>query len=505
MNSYGQISGRYIRLVYFLTCVFFFASALFAEKVTAPDRVTSDLFGGSVSQSGNILAVGASYADPGGISNAGAAYLYQLEANGSTTYLTKVTAPDGAANDYFGTSVSQSGNILAVGAYWSDSGGISNAGAAYLYQLEANGSATYLTKVTAPDAAASDDFGYSVSQSGNILAVGANGAEAAYLYQLEANGSATYLTKVTAPDGAAGNEFGRSVSQSGNILAVGANGAEAAYLYQLEANGSATYLTKVTAPDGTANDYFGGSVSQSGNILAVGAYGAESGEAAYAGAAYLYQLEANGSATYLTKVTAPDGAYNDYFGTSVSQSGNILAVGAWGADPGGISSAGAAYLYQLEANGSVTFFTKVTAPDAADVDKFGISVSQSGNILAVGAEFAGAVYTFDLSDYTPNQAPTDLNSPAVLTIAENQPVGTIVGEFNATDPDGDAVTYHLVSGEGDDHNSLFDLNASTGALTTMVVFDYENNATSYSIRVQSKGRVQLHGGRELHDNSAGLV
>ena len=29
----------------------------------------------------------------------------------------KVTAPDGAAYDVFGISVSQSGNILAVGAY----------------------------------------------------------------------------------------------------------------------------------------------------------------------------------------------------------------------------------------------------------------------------------------------------------------------------------------------------------------------------------------------------
>ena len=47
--------------------------------------------------------------------------------------------------------------------------GLTDAGAAYLYQLEANGSATYLTKVTAPDAARS---GYSVSQAGNILAVG---------------------------------------------------------------------------------------------------------------------------------------------------------------------------------------------------------------------------------------------------------------------------------------------------------------------------------------------
>ena len=54
-----------------------------------------------------------------------------------------------------------------------------------------------------------------------------------------------------------------------------------------------------------------------------------------------------------------------------------------------------------------------------------------------------------------NKAPVDLNSSATLTIAENQSIGTIVGEFNATDPDGDAITYSLVSGEGDGNNSLF--------------------------------------------------
>ena len=55
--------------------------------------------------------------DPDGTSNAGAAYIYRIEANGSASYLNKVVAPDKAANDQFGYSVSQSGNILAVGAY----------------------------------------------------------------------------------------------------------------------------------------------------------------------------------------------------------------------------------------------------------------------------------------------------------------------------------------------------------------------------------------------------
>ena len=46
-----------------------------------------------------------------------------------------------------------------------------------------------------------------------------------------------------------------------------------------------------------------------------------------------------------------------------------------------------------------------------------------------------------------NKSPVDLNSTAPLTIAENQPVDTIVGEFNATDPEVGVLTYHFVTGE----------------------------------------------------------
>ena len=83
-------------------------------------------------------------------------------------------------------------------------------------------------------------------------------------------------------------------------------------------------------------------------------------------------------------------------------------------------------------------------------------------------------------------APSELNSAAPLAIAENQPIGTVVGEFNATDPDaGATLTYSLVSGPGDGNNSLFTLETN-GTLKTASTFDYESNASSYSIRVQVK-------------------
>ena len=81
-----------------------------------------------------------------------------------------------------------------------------------------------------------------------------------------------------------------------------------------------------------------------------------------------------------------------------------------------------------------------------------------------------------------NAAPVNL-SLNNLQIDENEAVGSTVGQFSATDPDGDAITFQLVNGAGDSGNSLFNLETN-GTLKTAVVFDYENNATNYSIPSQ---------------------
>ena len=84
-----------------------------------------------------------------------------------------------------------------------------------------------------------------------------------------------------------------------------------------------------------------------------------------------------------------------------------------------------------------------------------------------------------------NQSPINLTTIDNLSISENRAIGTVVGEFNATDPDGDPITYALVSGVGDGNNSLFTLETN-GTLKSATVFDYENNASNYSVRVQVK-------------------
>jgi large repetitive protein len=81
-----------------------------------------------------------------------------------------------------------------------------------------------------------------------------------------------------------------------------------------------------------------------------------------------------------------------------------------------------------------------------------------------------------------NSAPTaiDLDPTAV---AENSPVGTMVGTLSTTDDDaGDTFTYALVAGAGADDNALFTIDGA--ALKTLVELDAEESATR-TIRVRS--------------------
>ena len=78
-----------------------------------------------------------------------------------------------------------------------------------------------------------------------------------------------------------------------------------------------------------------------------------------------------------------------------------------------------------------------------------------------------------------NSAPDNLSAVGALSIPENQSIGSVVGEFSASDGDGDALVYQFASGTGDSGNSLFTLE-SNGTLRTGVVFDYESNCLLYT-------------------------
>ena len=98
---------------------------------------------------------------------------------------------------------------------------------------------------------------------------------------------------------------------------------------------------------------------------------------------------------------------------------------------------------------------------------------------------AGQTYPRLAWETLPNTTPSDLNSTAPLQVLENQPVGTLVGQFTAEDPDlPTTLTFTLVGGSDDNHFFSMDAN---GTLRTAASLDYEANAT---LTIQAKVRDQ---------------
>ena len=84
-----------------------------------------------------------------------------------------------------------------------------------------------------------------------------------------------------------------------------------------------------------------------------------------------------------------------------------------------------------------------------------------------------------------NRAPSFDEETHEREVPENSPAGTAVGEpVTATDEDGDALTYSLVSGEDD---PPFEIDGTTGRITVAsgAALDYESGDTVYTVSVRA--------------------
>lgn len=374
-------------------------------KLPASDGAAVDVFGGSVSISGDYAIVGACADDDKG-DGSGSAYIFKW--NGTNwVQQQKLTASDGAAGDLFG-KVSISGDYAIVGAIYAD-GNEPNCGSAYIFKREGE-SWVEQAKLTASDGAAMDYFGWGgVSISGDYAIVGANGDDdegsnsgSAYIFK-RVGENWIQQAKLTASDGTAEDAFGLPVSISGDYAVVGArfdddNGSDSGSTYIFKRNGESwIQQAKLTASDGAALDQFSGSVSINGDYAIVGAY-YDDDNGDDSGSAYIFKRD---SANWLeqAKLTAADGAAGDWFGVSVSIKGDYAIIGARHDDDNGTDS-GSAYIFKR--NGlSRTQVDKLTASDGEANDKFGVSVSIDGHYAIVGAFFdddngtdSGSAYIF---------------------------------------------------------------------------------------------------------------
>ena len=392
-------------------------------KLTPSDAAAGGQFGYSVAISGDTAVVGAYGDDDGGIQS-GSAYVFQRDQGGVDNWgqPKKLTASDATAGDQFGFSVAISGDTVVVGARYDDDGGL-DSGSAYVFQRDQGGLSNWgeLKKLTASDAAAGDQFGYSVAISGDTAVVGASRNDdggtqsgSAYVFQRDQGGVDNWgqLKKLTASDAAAEDFFGGSVAISGDTAVVGAvwnddggTYSGSAYVFQRDQGGLSNWgeLKKLTASDAAAGDSFGDSVAISGDTAVVGASFDDDG-GANSGSAYVFQRDQGGVDNWgqLKKLTASDAAAGDYFGYSVAISGDMAVVGADGNDDG-VTNSGSAYVFQRDQGSPDNWgeLKKLTASDAAANDWFGASVAISGDTAVVGAKYdddggndSGSAYVF---------------------------------------------------------------------------------------------------------------
>ena len=275
------------------------------KKIVAPSYgggSFGDEMGEGLGIDGDTLVVGVRRDDDNG-NSAGAAYIFERNQGGANNWgqIAKMTASDGGPFDLFGASAAISSDTVVIGSGRDDATGdtINDAGAAYVYHRNQGGANNWgeVIKLTASDAAVDDFFGQSVDIDGNRIIVGASGqigthTGAAYIYEDSGSGW-TEIIKLTASDAALSDQFGASVAVSGDRVMIGATrndgaGSDAGAAYVFEDAGSGFAETqKLTGGDTVAGDHFGQVALDGPTAIAGASQHDDSGNAS--GSAYIFE------------------------------------------------------------------------------------------------------------------------------------------------------------------------------------------------------------------------
>jgi hypothetical protein len=448
----------------------------FAEVAKLSDSASSYLGydGLAVSASGDTIVAG-DYADH--------LWVYTKPVGGwtSTTAATAELSYSPADDYLSNVAISGDGNTIVAGAGDETVSAHTDQGAVFVYTKPAGGwasTSTTTAELTATDGAASDYLGSSVAVSengGTIVAgayqhtpVGGNSKQGAvYEYTMPGGGWASTSTptaELTASNGAMNDYLGVSaaVSADGGTIVAGAyyanSAAGAAYVWTMPGGGWAStsaYTAELTGASASA--YAGSTVGISGDTIAVGAGYATTSAATYAGAVYVYTMPGGGWATTNTptaELTASDGSYEAYLGyysLAVSDSGDMIVAGT------DLSSAGAMYSWTKPAGGwaNATQTQELTEPGGG---YFAYMVAAAGSTLVAAAPYTGSdlgtLYVFGPAA-PPTASPTLHNFGTQPRYTYGAPES-----FNVTNPNAGSLTSTSFSIAGADPDD-FVISSST--------------------------------------------
>ena len=376
-------------------------------------------FGMGVSVSGNTMAVG-DY-----INDGGSVYIYQRERNiWHEQAMFSSSTTDGG--DLFGWSVSLFEDTLAVGA-WAESSAATGvdgdqsdnslAGSGAVYIFERNGTEwTQQAYIKASNPDVQDLFGFTVSLSGDTLAVGAHledssaiGIDGDQFNNNAENSGAAYIfvrdgttwrqqAYIKASNTDAEDHFGFALSLFNNTLVVGAGredssaigidgddldnsrpGSGAVYVFVREQD---VWRQQAYVKSSTTSSGFGDAVALYNNSLVVGA--------PFEGAAYVFQRD--GEIWQQQSRLTSDQSSSRIFGSSVAIYDDTIVVGM----PRGRDSR--AFIFRL-VNG-VWHQEHALGANLDSLDAYADTVSISGDIVVVNGESSNqrTVHIYNLQE-----------------------------------------------------------------------------------------------------------
>ena len=237
-------------------------------------------------------------------------------------------------------------------------------------------------------------FGSAVAADSGLAAFGAPGALSGEgtVTVFERGSSNTWPLTATleGSDTGASDAFGSAVALDGSVIVVGAplaggaaSGDQGAVYVFRKSGSSWSQVAKLVASDGAGGDGFGSAVAMKGDIVVIGAPGADISGAAERGAAYVFRNTSGNTWTQAAKVTASNGAAGDRFGASVAAQSSRALIGA----PSRSAGAGGAYIFR-STGGSWVEAVALTAGESGTIG-FGSAVALSGTLLGDWA-FVGA-------------------------------------------------------------------------------------------------------------------
>ncbi len=302
-----------------------------------------------------------------------------------------LSAPDGANGDWFGASVAVSGDVVVVGAPEHNS----HHGAAYVFRW--NGNAWVMEyKIFNPSGDNPYRLGIAVAVQGDKIAVGEPngpayvGPVAGHTFFYRYNGT-TWVSAGGSPGATSPAWDGHAVAISpdsnfevdGAPVATPGGNYDVGQAYLRQWNGTTYSSIGTLAPSDPATyTRFGWSVGASGSVVVVGAPFDDLHQANNSdyGSAYVFRVTPS-SWTQQQKLVAPSPLLADFFGASVSVSGDRILIGA--------GSGSADYLFKW--NGASWALEATLAGG-------GRSVALDGKTAATTTGYQGYLYSLGCGD-----------------------------------------------------------------------------------------------------------